>query len=489
MKKYILACTVLDLLSIILIPFDLFLMDIPQWTGLIVILMIVLANILLWIKVGEHDRAKIAVSAISLFCSAAAFFGTFCNPYWNSLNYRINADINSMAYDHVLTKEEALQDLGYAVNALERLHPAFYKNTPEEYSLRCAEIKEILSQSDSVTAAELNMHIETIFSSLSDGHTYVRMNPSDRRVLKYYREWTNAGYSFDSVNGISIEKLFENKSALYSYEVESWAYEWLYDDIVTIAGLNYLGFDTNGEIEYTLTSESGEIRTEKCSESDFLLWDEYAEYNKIEGTYSDDAFVSYKIDKENNIAILKLDSCRYNNEYISCVKDMFSEVRDNDIKNVAVDIRANGGGSDQVITEFLRYIDIDSYKIATMGWRLGPVYLELGSGTTKNSRYDDLMFDGDLYLLTSAGSFSSAMMFAEYVKDNHIGTIIGEAPGNVPDGYGEIAYFTLPNSKLFMQISTKHFYRADRECTDKLVLPDVPCSSDRAEDELYKIIQ
>ena len=81
------------------------------------------------------------------------------------------------------------------------------------------------------------------------------------------------------------------------------------------------------------------------------------------------------------------------------------------------------------------------------------------------------------------------MEFAEYVKDNEAGTVIGEAPGNAPNGYGEVAFFQLPNSKLFMQISTKRFYRADRSCIDKLVMPDIECNGDEAMEELYNSLK
>jgi len=163
---------------------------------------------------------------------------------------------------------------------------------------------------------------------------------------------------------------------------------------------------------------------------------------------------------------------------------MFTEVKAHGIENVAVDIRNNGGGSSQVVNEFLRYLDIDSYQIDSMKWRLGFFYLPFGNGLCKNDKYSELTFKGDLYLLTAANTFSSAMMFAEYVKDNQLGLIIGEAPGNDPNGYGEIVCFKLPNSQIFMQISTKQFIRADRECTDKLVTPDIECPSEKALEKL-----
>ncbi len=44
--------------------------------------------------------------------------------------------------------------------------------------------------------------------------------------------------------------------------------------------------------------------------------------------------------------------------------------------------------------------------------------------------YDDLTFNGPVYVLTSANSFRSAILFAQYIKDNLMGTLIGEEPGN-----------------------------------------------------------
>lgn len=80
-------------------------------------------------------------------------------------------------------------------------------------------------------------------------------------------------------------------------------------------------------------------------------------------------------------------------------------------------------------------------------------------------------------------------VFAGYVKDNELGLIIGEAPGNNPNGYGEIAAFKLPNSELFMQISTKRFYRTDKSCKDELVIPDIECNREEAMAELYRCIR
>ena len=55
-------------------------------------------------------------------------------------------------------------------------------------------------------------------------------------------------------------------------------------------------------------------------------------------------------------------------------------------------------------------------------------------------------------------------------------------------GYGEVVYFALPNSKIFMSVSTKHFIRVDKDAGTYLVEPDIECSSNEAMDKLYEVI-
>lgn len=482
----LLLCVLLDILAIAMIPLNLLLFNMPEYISIVFAFFVIAVTVLFFLKSNSGKKAKVIVCILAVLTIVISILGSYCLPYWNGIMFRKNVDYYSKAYDDMLTSDEAVEDLEYAMKYLKKLHPALYTDMPESISQQYENVKNKLEQCDSISVNDLGREIESIFSILGDGHTYVRGNYEDRRIMKYYRQWVKEGCTITAVNGISIDQLLEDHSAYYSFEVTEWEYEWLSDDIVTVAGLDYLGFDMENGVEYTLTSESGQTRTETCFLEDYLTWEEYVEFNSIADTgNADEGFVSYEIDRENSVAILYLEECNYNNEYIDCVREMFEEVKALGIKNVAVDLRNNGGGSDFVVSEFFKYLDVDSYKTVSVGWRLGFIYLMLGDGVSENSKYQDLIFDGELYMLTSAGTFSSAMEFAEYVKDNDLGTIIGEAPGNNPNGYGEISYFKLPNSELFMQISTKRFYRADKNCTDEVVVPDIECNAERAMEELY----
>lgn len=490
-KRYFLLSILFDIMAVSLIPANLLLINFnfPELVCAIASLMVIVFSVLFLVKDRSKKTAKAIVNVLALFTVVVSIFGSYCNPYWNSISFRKDVNYYSKSYNYQISSDEAKEDLKYAMKYLRKLHPALYKGVPDDISRQYEIVKKRIEQWDEISVNELAKETESIFSILKDGHTFVTGNYEDRKIMKYYHKWIYEGYEITAVNGISIDELLKQMSGYYSFEATSWEYELLSDDIVTEAGIDYLGFDIDDGVEYTLTSADGRTRIETCYLNDFLPWDEYAEFNDIDNAKtSERSFVNYEIDTEKDIAILRLDQCKYNDEYVSCVRRMFEEIKDKGIGNVAVDLRYNGGGSSLVANEFIRYLDVDSYKVGSMGWRLGFIYLKIGSGISKNEKYKDLLFSGNLYLLTSARTFSSAMMFAQFVKDNNLGTIIGEAPGNDPNGYGEIAVFKLPNSQLYMQISTKRFYRAYKECTDDLVYPDIECKSELAMEKLYKLL-
>jgi C-terminal processing protease CtpA/Prc len=79
------------------------------------------------------------------------------------------------------------------------------------------------------------------------------------------------------------------------------------------------------------------------------------------------------------------------------------------------------------------------------------------------------------------------MLFAQFLQDNNLGTVIGETPGNTPNGYGEIATFELPNTRLYFQVSTKEFTRVDKTNKVNKIVPDVECDGVTALDKLLEI--
>ena len=346
-----------------------------------------------------------------------------------------------------------------------------------------------MQEKETITVCELNQNIEYIFAVLRDGHSSVEYNVAEPHYMKDIYQFNQADYRLIAINDIELNELAKQKAEYYSYETESWQMGLLKSDISCLEGLQYLGMDVDAGVKYTYESAEGVREEHIYYPTDFLIYEEYAAYNSIpQETNEETSFVSYEIDKEKDLAVLTLTSCIYDEEYKVCVKEMFTKVKEQGIQNVAVDLRNNGGGDSRVANEFIRYLDVSEYKNMQFEWRLGWFKIPFGSNTITNDKVNDLIFSGNVYLLTSADTFSSAMNFTEFIVDNDLGTLIGEAPGNTPNGYGDIASFKLPNSQLLMFLSTKEFFRVDRTCTDELVEPDIPCDSDDAITVLYETI-
>lgn len=485
-KQYLLICIVMNLLTLALIPVNLFLTPMVEWMSLLFDCLAIGALVLFVLEGRGKWLSKSILSICLLLTIAISLLGTYCNPYWNSVNFRSYS--YTSPFDSELTYKEAKADLDYCLHYVQKNHPLFMEGVPDEIQQRYDEALEDLQQAEQIDVNLLWQKVQYVLSGLHDGHTcaYPNYNYKEEHYLKYIHARNDAGDALVAVNGMELSQLLEEKSDLYCYEVESWGILQLKSDLSTLEGLCFLDIPVDTGITYTYEGPEGVRDTVTYYESDFVIYEEYVELNQIETTSDEtEPFVSYTIEPERSLAVLTLTECNYNDTYCQCLQDMFTKVKEQGIEHVAVDIRDNGGGNSLVANEFIRYLDVDTYKEGTLKWRLGIFNLDGGTGVTTNSRYEDLTFYGEVYVLTSSGSFSSAMMFAEFIKDNHLGTLIGEAPGNTPSGYGDIAIFRLPKSGLYVQVSTKEFFRADEVTDDILVRPDIECNGKDAMEYLY----
>lgn len=486
-KKYQFLSVVINLLGIALVPANLFWIYAPEYVTIIFAVLMVAAFILYIVKGNGKRRSKILLGVFTLLSASITLFGAYCNPYWNSIVFK--GYFYSKDYNYVLTYEEAKEDLDYFMHYLEKDHPMFFEGMPKEVEEKYQQAVEELANANQINVTMLHQKMQNIASTLKDAHTYSHGYYEDVFYLKWIPSQREKGQRLIKVEGMELAQLLEQKSDLYCYELESWGIMRMKQDLSDPQGMYFLGMDLEKGVSYTFEDKEGNEETVLYTTEDFVTWEEYVAFNQIEDNESEnEPFVYYTIDKEKSLAVLTLESCNYNKEYRNCLKEFFTEVKAQKIENVAVDIRDNGGGNSLVVNEFMKYLDVDSYKTETSEWRLGFFNLTLGDGITENNKYSDLTFTGNLYCLTSQGSFSSAMMFAEYIKANRLGTLIGEAPGNTPTSYGDIAVFRMPNSGIYVQMSTKRFYQADTEETENIVAPDVFCESEDAMEKLIQII-
>ena len=484
MKKLLIILTIIiNILLISLIPLNVYVLNIymPEIISTILSEILIILNIALLIKTQKIYKSVIILCIPSIIFG---FIGTYCNPYWNSVTYK-NVSLYTKSYDKVLTKKEAKEDLEYAMKYLKKLHPALLKNTPEEIEQQYKIVKNNIETKDVITVNYLSKEIESIFSKLGDAHTEVIGNYKDYHVLKEMNKHNKNKEIITKINDIEIKDLFEQNKQYYSFETETPLPNQFENDLILLEGLDKFGINTE-EIKYTFEQNNKE-KEYTYKKEDFITQEEYNIYNNIE-PQPQKSFVTYEIDEENNLAILYLDKCKNNDEYKRVLKEFFTKINENNIKNVAVDLRYNGGGDSSVATEFLKYIDVDKYDEWAAEWRLGIFNIKTKKHSVKNKKNKN-PFNGNIYVLTSNDTFSASMDFAMYIKDNNLGTIIGEASLNDPNSYGMISSFKLPNSDIYMQISTKKWYRINQDTEEKFIEPDIKCESKEAIFKLYDTIK
>ena len=489
---FVMISIILTVCAVLMIPLDFFIVNVPRWICAVLVIAALVADVIYCC--GKSKRwKKITVSVVGAIFWLAVIFFAFFWQYWNSTVYKMRGAPVSPAYDSVISQKDALEDLDYAYKHLKRIHPAMLDKKGEEYkTVRAAYEKqrEVISAKDGVTLNELARCIQRVYSTLHDAHT--GSFPQYTDVL-YYRELkkiNDSEYGFHGVNGVPYKDLLQQKSDLFSYEKDAWAIQDLADYTLRIDTLDLLELDPANGVTYMLRNDDGNIIERKATLDEYVTVEEYYKYNNIDKNAKAQEpvkpFVYYEIDEEHSLAVLTLTSCKSNSQYRDCLRQMFTEVKEKGIKNVAVDVRNNGGGSSRVINDFFRYLDIDSFYESGWNVRYGPFVAKHIRPLSKNHRIKELLFHGNLFVLTSERSFSSAMMFPLYVQDNKLGKIIGETPANDPSGYGDVVNDYLPNSHIKIYVSKTNFTRVDPDSPDRYVEPDYPCKKEEVMEELYK---
>lgn len=464
------AHIVLLVLTFLLLPLNLFVVNFPEWIvvlcGGAALALLIFYLIVFRTKLVTKILLPILPVVIVVFCVLV----TYCCPYWNSYSFK-QVDTVWLNYDEELTYKQAEEDLAAAIRHLEHVHPMFRGGLTPEIQERYEAALGRLKEMQTITVNDLRRELQTVLNPMHDAHTTTHNSWPEDRYLSDIPMMQQGGYTVFSVNGRTTEEIVEAAAPYYSYETK----DWITVDVGSLAALSFCGYEE--PFTFVWINEEGDMITETYTTDDFVPWESLFTpedgYDGEPDAEAESPFVFYEIDEEKSLAILTLTACNYNDEYIRCVREMFQEVKEKQIRNVAVDVRGNGGGNSLVANEFIKYLPVARYRDMPCDWRWGWFVVSFDGGV-KNKQYGDLLFDGEVYVLTDSSSFSSAMDFALIIQDNGLGDVVGIAPGNAVNSYGDVAVFSLPNSGLLMQISTKKWYRIDETNTDDYVVPDFP---------------
>jgi C-terminal processing protease CtpA/Prc len=395
-------------------------------------------------------------------------------------------------------------DMDFLFQKLEYIHPNLYAYTSKDETYQL--ISNVKSQlTDSLTSVDFWMMVSPIVTNLKHGHTSI--TPKNEDVDQYINKlksnnsryipfsiiiedsnifirdiYSNAinikpGQRIISINGIKspeiIEKLIQYENGERTeYRIHYAEKRFMGNFSLLYPNSKYIiRYISNGK-EYTEVLDGiNEKEAENYFSKAFPLMDNY----KLK-----------LIDK--NIAYIEYNACVNYYDFKIFLDSTFTLLKQNNIKDLIIDIRKNGGGDTRLNTLLLTYLTDKSFyeyskhiEKLTFDIRASNKYYSQYRNDTviERSTYFDinssnpLLFSGNVYLLTGIETFSSGTDLAMLIKDYKLGTIIGQETGGLPTCYGDVFSFELPNTRIDVCVSYKWSLRPSGIDDNKGVIPDI----------------
>jgi hypothetical protein len=434
-----------------------------------------------WLKHISIFLCIFAVCSVALWGAWKIWF----DPYRRT----VTAFRPSEELEIVLSASQATEDLDYLMRCLEERHPACINGLPDGVQIEYKREREFISESHGISVLSLWQSMARILGSLGDAHTTIGIKYENGARLPLNFAWKNDklicvggkydGYTVIEIGDFMIDDLYECFLTQFSYELEAWAQNSFASRLNRSEFLSFIGVNTKEEVTLVLESPNDSNPITAAIE---------LQKNTISDMGEAGPNFEYSVNPSAGVGIFTLRQCVYDEKYKRGLQDFFTVVKERDVHSVIVDLRGNPGGNSMVAREFVRYLPEESYLTGNSEMRLGPVLWKNKPHRQKNQQLDPV-FDGKVYVLTGADTFSAAMDFAVLISDNGLGTIIGESPGNMPSSYGDILSFQTPNAGLAFTVSYKYFVRPDASKSHLPLLPDMEVPAEDALAETIELIE
>lgn len=418
----------------------------------------------------------------------------------------------------LLSREQAEFDIRALIYTIDQVHPDIFSVCRQEDLMRAVN-NAIASLPDSLTIEQLYTTAAPLVAMIGDGHTnifypnqifsrtetlhmpvYVRVLgdgtikctssldsiiPRDARIL--------------SINGTPCDTIIENMLPYVSGERRPFRMSRINYTFLTLFHalyaadryeVEYLPEGAKHPLRHTFEPTTLEEAFKRCPNNP----------NATHNAYS------FEIDSIRRVAIMDFRKFDDSDRMEVFADSMFRVLRERKIPDLVIDIRRNGGGTSDVGDVLLRYITpvpfvqmdkalvkITPTTIRLMGSPMAQTGLHYNEADStafiRPLSADEGHYDGNVYLLISNNTFSSAASFAWAFKECGMGTVIGEESGGMNVCYGDVMYYPLPVSGIYCAISFKRFWQLHADERDiHGVIPDIAVPADDALDTALRRI-
>lgn len=430
-------------------------------------------------------------------------------------------------------------DIDFLINNINAIHiNPYYKFKKEDFKNEILQLKNNLKNEKNIY--EFWEYIAPTVAKMDDGHTYVnipyddfnKLNPKvfpfkiktslKKPFIKIVdgNEEIPKNVEIISINGVPSQKIIYNLIRYISGEDKKTRAEWIAYDF---SFLTYIVLNLRNTCTIKYRIKNREI----SKKIDFIYLKEIYKKN-----ISSPAPYSLKILPKINTAIIDFKSFSNPSKMKTFADSTFTLIKNKKISNLIIDIRENGGGNSRVGDNLLQYLaktDFRQYTDSTIIKVSKELYQKIRAekeeilqskihttndsiyltqidkilnepiGTTTIAHYAKNItkleehknrFMGNLFLLTSRVTYSSASDFAQTVKAYNLGKIVGEETGGWIACYGDSIDTNLPNSNLTLSVSSVKFVNEGANPNDwHGVKPDIEIKQEKALEYVLKYIK
>ncbi len=451
----------------------------------------------------EGDSAHVRVTRKSI------------NPFENP-----NPELLKIAKSGKLSKEQAVFDIDALIYGLSQVHPDIFSVCRQE-DLLSAVNQAKASLPDSITPMQLYRLAAPIVAMIGDGHTnlifpYKSVFTKELKRFPVYVDILTdhsivcttsldsiigSGDRILSVNNVSADSIINAMMPFVSGERPHFKISRI--DAMFQSLFQMLYAADNYEVKYQ-PKGSKIVLSHTFPATTF---DEIKKRCPSTKTGKKTKKYSYTIDSVNNVAVMDFREFHDIKRMEQFADSMFNDLSSKNISNLIIDIRNNGGGNSRVGDVLLRYISPEPFiQMDKVLVRITPLTSKLmgESGIEPTFAFYDIdstqyikprsleegHYTGNVYLLTSNKTFSSAGSFAWAFKECDMGKVIGEETGGMNVCYGDILKYTLPISKLASSVSFKRFWQLRANENDiHGTLPDIAVPAAQALDTAMKQVK
>jgi hypothetical protein len=408
--------------------------------------------------------------------------------------------------DHLYPVDALHQDLKFLKSVLEEAHPSLYRYTPKDtIDIKFAVADKQLTHP--MTEMEFWKIAAPCVAAIRSGHTGIfpssdyaawsNKNLLPRMPLSVFVDGENLYVSrFQKqgtglFRGAKILSIDDHPAGLILATLKTLISPEGYNDHIENSSLEtpyfdesycqYFGFKPQYKVTYLDSAGATKVAVLKAFKAGYGISVEKnrALVEKESDELKESVNVSYPADMPAT-AVLKIKRFTYNNYYEGFDDQFFKQLKDDKIKNLVIDIRGNGGGYLSIGMDLMRYLIKGSFSISR-GVEAKAIKFSFDSCIIKNGSYDvkqyrivkpiggrytvkgmdgfvysypEFNFNNNVYLLTDAGTFSAATLFAADLKSQRKITIVGEETGGGEigtDGDG-FSVVRLPQTKLLLYL-------------------------------------